>query len=44
MRTCAVALAATLPAAAVAEAHRSTWSDAQKIDEVAGNSADLNTP
>ena len=42
---CALAVAGALAAAAMADAmHFSAWAPAQKVDEVAGNSAELNTP
>jgi len=42
---CAIAIAGVLPVAAVAEAmHFSGWAPAQKVDEIAGNSSELNTP
>jgi len=42
---CALAIASVVPAAAVAEAmHFSAWAPAQKVDEIAGNSPELNTP
>ncbi len=40
----AVAGAATLAAAVQAGPHFSAWAPAQKIDEIAGNSSELNTP
>ena len=41
---CAVAIVGFLPGAAVAQAmHFSGWAPAQKVDEIAGNSAELNT-
>jgi WD40-like Beta Propeller Repeat len=43
--TIAIAMASFVPVAAVAEAmHFSGWSPAQKVDEVASNSSELNTP
>jgi hypothetical protein len=39
-----MSLAAAAAAAAVAGPHLSSWTTAQKIDEVAGNSSELNTP
>jgi WD40-like Beta Propeller Repeat len=43
--TCAVAIASVVPLAAAAEAMNfSGWAPAQKVDEVAGNSSELNTP
>src|SRR5688572_17054416 len=42
---CALAIASVVPAAAVAEAmHFSAWAPAQKVDEIAGNHPELNTP
>ena len=42
---CALAIASAVPAVAVAEAmHFSAWTPAQKVDEIAGNSTELNTP
>jgi hypothetical protein len=40
----ALAAAYVLPATALAGPHFSGWTAAQKIDEIAGNSSDLNTP
>jgi WD40-like Beta Propeller Repeat len=40
----ALAAAYVLPATALAGPHFSGWTAAQKIDEIAGNSPDLNTP
>lgn len=40
----ALATLFALPAAALAGAHFSGWTAAQKIDEIAGNSSELNTP
>jgi hypothetical protein len=40
----AVAVASLVSAAAAEAAHFSSWGDAQKIDEIAGNDAELNTP
>jgi hypothetical protein len=40
----AAAVTLTAVAAVAADPHFSAWSTAQKIDEVAGNNADLNTP
>jgi hypothetical protein len=39
-----IAAALSLAAAAVAATHVSAWSTAQKIDEIGGNSSELNTP
>jgi hypothetical protein len=44
LTTLAIAAALTLAAAAVAATHVSAWSTAQKIDEIGGNSPELNTP
>jgi len=44
LTTFAIAAALSLAAAAVAATHASVWSAAQKIDEIGGNSAELNTP
>ena len=40
----ALAAVFALPAAALAGPHFSGWTTAQKIDEIAGNSSELNTP
>jgi hypothetical protein len=43
--TCAIAIASVVPLAAAAEAMQlSGWAPAQKADEIAGNSSELNTP
>ena len=43
--TCLVAIVSVVPLAAAAEAmHFSAWTPAQKIDEIGGNSSELNTP
>jgi hypothetical protein len=43
--TCAIAIASIVPLAAAADAmHLSAWAPAQKVDELAGNSSELNTP
>src|SRR5688572_8610111 len=39
-----LAAAFVLPAAALAEPSFSAWGTAQRIDEIAGNNSDLNTP
>ena len=44
LTTLAIAAALSLSAAAVAATHVSVWSTAQKIDEIGGNSSELNTP
>ena len=40
----AVAIAAVLAVAGAANGTKFSWGPAQKIDEIAGNSAELNTP
>ena len=43
--TCAIAIVSVVPLAAAAEAMQfSGWAPAQKADEIAGNSSELNTP
>jgi hypothetical protein len=41
---CAIAVASAMPVAVAEAVHFSGWTPAQKVDEIAGNSSELNTP